>query len=91
VNERDANAVAGLLDALVDVSTGCVLLRSLVVVKVQRSGESVVKARTLSGQEMQVLARYPELIQRPETFFDSLAFAVSELGTPGQLDQPAES
>jgi S-adenosylmethionine/arginine decarboxylase-like enzyme len=79
VDHIASQAAAVLLDSLAEVTSACLTVGSLVIVKFDKGGSSVVLAHTLSPAEMLALHTYPELRMHPDKFFDALAAAVSGL------------
>jgi hypothetical protein len=85
VNDQESLAIARLIESLAEIPEACIVVGSLVLVKLQRSGQPVFLSRSLSPREMKALERFPELHKDPGRFFEALSLAVSELDTPESL------
>ncbi|WP_192810128.1 hypothetical protein [Actinomadura rudentiformis] len=74
-----AAVIAGLIQALSDVPNACLRAGSIVMVKYETNGASVMHSRQLSQVEMRAWERFPEIHREPSRIFEALAVAVAKL------------
>jgi hypothetical protein len=77
VDVQEAEAATKLIGSLSEVPQACLRLGSLLVVKYQDQGASVVLIRNLSQSELHALERFPEIQKNPRQALDALATAVA--------------
>jgi hypothetical protein len=77
VNGREGETVANLIRSLEGVSSACITIGSLVILKYQVDGEPCFHARQLTATELNAVERFPDLHKHPERFFESLADAAA--------------
>ena len=77
VNVREEKAARMLIDAIADIPQACLRLGSVLVVKYQDAGGSVLLTRNLSQLEMHALERFPEILENPSQALEALAEAAA--------------
>jgi hypothetical protein len=83
-----AQAVETLIRSLEQITSGCLRVGSIFLVKYQSANGAVVLTRHLSLAEIHALERYPEIQKEPSKVLDLLSLTVASLegGTPPALD-----
>lgn len=76
IDSRNGETVSNLIQALENVSSACVTIGSLALIKATVRGEPQIIVRQLSATEVEILARYPDLHKTPERFLEILADGV---------------
>jgi hypothetical protein len=84
VDSKQAAAAAGLIDSLAPISTACVKVGSVLVLKyaLTPGSDPVLLVRTLSAREVQAIDRYPAILKNPLTALDGLSMAMAAENYP---------
>jgi ribosomal protein S13 len=79
VDNRIADTLSKIVEALNDVPNACIRAGSFLLVKYPGSQGPVILGRNLSALEVRALERYPEIQRDPPKALESLALAISDL------------
>ncbi|WP_152617637.1 hypothetical protein [Phaeacidiphilus oryzae] len=76
-DSKEAQAVGGIIGALVSVPRAAVRAGSILVLKFPIQGETAIFVRNLSQMEIRALEKFPEIQRSPERVLESLALAIA--------------
>ena len=81
VDAAEADAFAKAMASLGDVTSACVRVGSMLIVKYPDSLGNIVLVRQLSALELRTLERFPGIQRDPRTAIETLAAAVMDAET----------